>query len=327
MTAPRLVIDPALFAAGAVSEETRTFNAALRERMQGPGIEEIGIEAVRSGRLIPKAPRLDRAIDRMIPGPDGSPLGIRVVVPEDPVGAYLHLHMGGLVFGGADEQDERLAQIADRTGLAAVSVEYRLAPEHPWPAAWDDAEAAASWLAENVRSEFGGDRLAIGGESAGATLAVPTLVRMRDRHGFTGFHAAALTYGNYDTTGSPSNRRNGGDGMIIREADIGFCTRCYAPDPATRRDPDMSAIHAELHDLPPALFTVGTLDCFLDDSLFMAARWAAAGNHAELAVWPGAVHGFTAFPYSLAEEANGRIDAFLKRQVGLNPRRGPEATC
>jgi acetyl esterase/lipase len=244
-----------------------------------------------------------------------------VIAPDNPVGAYLHLHMGGLVFGSADGQDARLAQIADRTGLACVSVEYRLAPEHPWPAAWDDVEAAALWLAENVKSEFGGSKLAIGGESAGATLAVPTLVRMRDRHGFTGFTAAALTYGNYDTSGSPSNHWNGGENMIIREADIAFCSSCYAPDPATRRDPDISAIHADLHGLPPALFTVGTLDCFLDDSLFMAARWAAAGNRAELAVYPGAVHAFTAFPYTLADEANARIDAFLKAAGAENPAR------
>ena len=316
MNRPAVVIDPALFAPEAVSAETRAFNAAMGERFSGPGIEEIGIEAVRAGRLIPRAPRSDRGIDWEIPGTDGASLGLRVIAPDNPTGAYLHLHMGGLVFGGADHQDERLAQIADRTGLAAVSVEYRLAPEHPWPAAWDDAEAAALWLAKNVAAEFGGDRMAIGGESAGATLAVPTLVRLRERHGFTGFDAAALTFGNYDTSGSPSNHWNGGDGMIIREADIAFCTRCYAPDPATRRDPDMSSIYADLRDLPPALFTVGTLDCFLDDSLFMAARWAAAGNHAELAVYPGAVHGFTAFPYALADEANARIDAFLKRQTG-----------
>lgn len=314
--APPVLIDPAWFAPHAVSDDTRAFNAALRESFSGPGIEEIGLAAVRAGGMIPKAPPSSRGINREIKGPGGAPLGIRVIVPDNPAGAYLHLHMGGLVFGSADGQDERLAQIADRTGLACVSVEYRLAPEHPWPAAWDDAEAAALWLAANVKAEFGGVRLAIGGESAGATLAVPTLVRLRDRHGFTGYNAAALTFGNYDTTGSPSNRWNGGDGMIIREADIGFCTRCYAPDPATRRDPDMSSIHADLRDLPAALFTVGTLDCFLDDSLFMAARWAAAGNHAELAVYPGAVHGFTAFPYALAEEANARIDAFLRQQTG-----------
>ena len=316
---PRLVIDPAQFSPAAVSDETRAFNAALAERSQGPGLAETGLDEMRSGRMFPKPPPSPRAIDRTIPGPDGAPLAVRIIAPENPVGAYLHLHMGGLVFGSADGQDARLEQIADRTGLACVSVEYRLAPEHPWPAAWDDSEAAVLWLAANVVSEFGGDRLAIGGESAGATLAVPTLVRMRDRHGFTGFSAAALTFGNYDTTGSPSNHWNGRQGMIIREADIAFCTSCYAPDPATRRDPDMSAIHADLHGLPAALFTVGTLDCFLDDSLFMAARWAAAGNHAELAVYPGAVHGFTAFPYALAEEANARIDAFLKDRLGDQP--------
>jgi acetyl esterase len=313
---PPLVIDPALFSSEAVSEETRAFNAALAERSKGPGLAEAGLEEMRSGRIIPRAPRSPRGIDRTIPGPNGAPLAVRIIAPESPVGAYLHLHMGGLVFGGADQQDARLEQIADRTGLACVSVEYRLAPEHPWPAAWDDSEAAALWLATNVRSEFGGDGLAIGGESAGATLAVPTLVRMRDKHGFTGFSAAALTFGNYDTTGSPSNHWNGKRGMIIAEADIAFCTSCYAPDPATHKNPDMSAIYADLHDLPPALFTVGTLDCFLDDSLFMAARWAAAGNSAELAIYPGAVHGFTAFPYGLAEEANARIDAFLKQRIG-----------
>ncbi len=312
--AAALVIDPAWFAPEAVSAETEAFNAQIAAN-RGPVLTVDDLPAMRSGGRLPRPPASARAEWRSIKGPGGTELRLRVITPDNPRGAYLHLHPGGLVFGSADGHDPMLEGIAEATGLAAVSVAYRLAPEHPWPAAWDDAEAAALWLAEHVKSEFGGDRLAIGGESAGATLAVPTLVRMRDRHGFTGFHAAALTYGNYDTTGSPSNRWNGNPGHLIGEQDIAFCTACYAPDPATRRDPDMSAIFADVRGLPPALFTVGTLDCFLDDSLFMAARWAAAGNAAELAVYPGGIHGFNLFPYTLGREANKRIESFLKART------------
>ena len=310
-----LVIDPAWFAPGAVSAETHAFNAALRANA-GPPLAEVGVEAMRGAGRMPKPPFAAKAETRFIPGPEGGQLPIRVIAPDNPRGAYLHLHGGGLIFGSADGQDPMLEAIAAATGLAAISVDYRLAPEHPWPAAWDDAEAAALWLAAHVQAEFGGDRLAIGGESAGATLAVPTLVRMRDKHGFTGFHAAALTYGNYDTSGSPSNRLNGTLGLLIGAADVAYCSSCYAPDPATRRDPDMSAIFADVTGLPPALFSVGTLDVFLDDSLFMAARWIAAGNEAELSIYPGAMHGFTLFPHHpLAASANARIEAFLKERT------------
>jgi acetyl esterase/lipase len=309
-----LTIDPALFRPEAVSEETRAFNRMLAER-GGPGLADMGVEKARQGGLMPPPVRSDRGEDRTIRGPGGAPLGLRVVAPDTPRGVYLHLHGGGLILGSADGQDARLAEIADATGLACVSVDYRLAPEHPYPAAWDDAEAAALWLARNGAAEFGGAFLAIGGESAGATLAVPTLLRMRDRHGFTGFGAAALSYGNYDSSGTPSNHWNGRDGLIIRDVDIAYCTQCYAPDPATRRDPDMSALYADLRDMPPALFSVGTLDCFLDDSLFLAARWVAAGNAAEIALYPGGIHGFTSFPYALGREANARIDTFLAARL------------
>jgi len=282
---------------------------------KGPVLTVEDLPAMRGGGRLPKPPASARAEWRTIKGPDGAALRLRVIAPDNPRGVYLHLHPGGLVFGSADGHDPMLEGIVAATGLAAVSVAYRLAPEHPWPAAWDDAEAAALWLAAHGKAEFGGDRLAIGGESAGATLAVPTLVRMRERHGFTGFHAAALTYGNYDTTGTPSNHWNGNPGYLIGEADVAFCTACYAPDPATRRDPDMSPLYADLRGLPPALFTVGTLDVFLDDSLFMAARWAAAGNETELVVYPGGIHGFTLFPTTLGREANGRIEAFLKART------------
>jgi acetyl esterase/lipase len=310
-----ITIDSARFRPEAVSEETHRFNQGLRERFAGPGLADLGVEKMREAGLGPPAPRSPRAVEREIAGPAGSPLALRILAPDNPAGAYLHFHGGGLIMGSAAGQDAMLEAIAEATRLACVSVEYRLAPEHPYPAAWDDSEAAALWLAENVASEFGGSFLAIGGESAGATLAVPTLLRMRDRHGFTGFGAAVLTYGNYDTSGTPSNRWNGQGGLVIRDVDIAYCSGCYAPDPASRRDPDMSALYADLHDMPPALFSVGTLDAFLDDSLFLASRWIAAGNEAELAVYPGAPHGFTLFPHPCTAEATGRIHSFLKTRV------------
>jgi acetyl esterase len=208
-----------------------------------------------------------------------------------------------------------LERIADATDLAVVSVEYRLAPAHPYPAAWDDCEAAAVWLAKNVKSEFGGALLAIGGESAGATLAVPVLVRMRDKHGFTGFQAANLSYGNYDTSMTPSQTWVGAHRYLIGTEDIRQCSNAYAPDVSQRRNPDMSALYAELSRMPQALFSVGTLDPFLDDSLFVYMRWIAAGNEAELAVYPGAPHGFNVMPHPHAAAANARIDAFLRERM------------
>ena len=106
--------------------------------------------------------------------------------------------------GGADLQDKRLEDIALACDMVVVSVDYRLAPEHPYPAAPDDAEATALWLAKAGMSEFGTDRLIIGGESAGAHLSAVTILRMRDKHGYTSFKGANLLYGAYDVTSTPS---------------------------------------------------------------------------------------------------------------------------
>ena len=144
---------------------------------------------------------------------------------------------------------------------------------------------------------------------------MPILVRMRDKHGFTGFHAANLSYGNYDTSMTPSQTWVGANRFLIGTEDIKACSNMYAPDVAQRRNPDMSALYANLKSMPPALFSVGTLDPFLDDSLFVYARWIAAGNAAELAVYPGAPHGFNGLPHPHAAAANARIDAFLKAKT------------
>jgi acetyl esterase/lipase len=200
--------------------------------------------------------------------------------------------------------------MAKKCNLAVVSVDYRLAPENPYPAGPDDCEAAAVWIAENAQKEFGSKRLIIGGESAGATLSAVTLVRMRDKHHFTGFAGANLVFGSYDLSMTPSQLNWGEKNLIISTPILDWYYSHYVPM-GKRRDPDVSPIYANLSDLPPALFTVGTLDPLLDDSLFMHARWIAAGNESKIAIYPGGVHGFNVFPTNLARQARDKIYDFL----------------
>jgi acetyl esterase/lipase len=184
---------------------------------------------------------------------------------------YLHFHGGGWTLGAAHHMDVPNLTLARGCGLAVVSVDYRLAPEHPYPAGPDDCEAAALWVVEHARREFGCDWLAIGGESAGAHLAVVTLVRLRERHGFQGFRAAQLAYGAYDLSLTPSVRRWGPRNLILSTPIIEWFTDQFV-GPELRRHPDVSPLYADLAGLPPALLTCGTLDPLLDDSLFLHAR-------------------------------------------------------
>jgi acetyl esterase/lipase len=195
----------------------------------------------------------------------------------------------------------------------------RRAPEHPYPAAPDDCEDAALWLLEHGHRELGTPALyAIGGESAGAHLSVTTLLRLRDRHGITGaFRAANLVYGGFDLSMTPSQRNWGDRALILSTEDMHWFGRCFAGDRTVEelRDPDLSPLYAELRDLPPAYFSVGDLDPLLDDSLFMSARWQAAGNEAELRVWPECIHAFLAFPLAVARMARREQFEFLLRRI------------
>jgi acetyl esterase len=209
-----------------------------------------------------------------------------------------------------------LERIADNTGQIVVSVEYRLAPEHPYPAGPDDCESAALWLVQNAKREFGTDALTIGGESAGGHLTAVTILRMRDRHGYSRFRGANIVYGAFDLAMTPSQRQFGNRRLVLRTIDMQQFYNSFLPTTLDRRVPDISPLYGELHKLCPALFTVGTKDALLDDTLFMHARWTAAGNDAELAIYPGGAHGFTLFPNALANSAMAKMDAFLNRVLG-----------
>jgi len=267
----------------------------------------------KGGGPFPLPPSSPRAITRTIDGPGGHKVPLRIVPADSPRGVYLHIHGGGWVLGANDQQDPMLDRISTNAGLTCVSVEYRLAPEHPYPAGPNDCEAVALWLARYSRAEFGTDRLTIGGESAGGHLAAVTLLRMRDRHGYSSFRGANLVFGAYDLSMTPSQKAFGNERLVLRTQDMEKFYEAFIPAMVHRRDPDISPLYANLEKLCPALFSVGTRDALLDDTLFMHARWIAAGNEAELAVYPGGAHGFTLFPGEITAAATAGMDAFLRR--------------
>lgn len=286
-------------------EQTLAFNEQVRALMaQLPPVESVPAEATRRARLagtgaLPKPVYLPQARWEEWDG-----VRVRVLAPEGAArGTYLHVHGGGWTLGGADQQDPLLWELVAATGLAVASVEYRLAPEHPYPAALEDCVAAARRLpGSGLPAPY-----AIGGESAGAHLAVLTMLRVPH------FAAANLAYGAFDLSGTPSRRRYD-DTLVLTDAGMEWFTQNFLPglDAEARRAPEISPLYAEPAGLPPALFTVGTCDPLLDDSRFMAARWPSA---CELRVYDGACHGFNVFPIEIARDANAAMARFLTRAL------------
>ena len=239
----------------------------------------------------------------------------RVFGGADGAGLYLHFHGGAMMVGHPRMQDDAHAEMSARLGINIISVDYRLAPEQPFPAGADDCFA----VAREVLATHSGP-LVLGGESAGAYYAVLTLLRVRDELGAADRVAGAnLVFGVYDLSGTPSQFgvRPSEAPDVLGGDTFDDVLASYTPGLsrlAVRR-PDISPMYARLHGLPPALFTVGTADHLLDDNLFMAHRWAAWDNHAELAVYPDCPHAFTSHPTELARRATARLDEFIARCV------------
>jgi acetyl esterase len=246
--------------------------------------------------------RRDDFEDRFIDGPAGK-LRLRIKSPMAPAAVLIDIHGGAFAMGSPEGSDQLNARYVERANVAVVSVDYRLAPEHPYPAGPDDCEAAAMWVMNNGKAEWGTDRVMITGASAGGNLAAVTLLRLRDNHdALANVVGANLVYGAYDLSGTPSQ---------INQGKVAF-RAIYLPDTpiAARKVADISPLYADLAGMPSALFTVGTNDYLYDDNLFMTMRWRAAGNDAELAVYPECLHGFTGMPCEMAKVANKRMIAW-----------------
>jgi acetyl esterase len=288
-------------------DESRAFNAAAQARAV-PSPDPATPEGLRAARSqLSHRPPDPRAVEQVVHA-GGREVPVRVVTPAHgpPRAAYLQIHAGGFYMDSASRSDTRNVQLADALRVAVVSVDYRLAPEHPWPAAPDDCETAARWLVESAQASFGTARLMIGGASAGANLAVATLLRLRDRGEHEGLVAAVLQFGAYDLSGrSPSGRLYADEWFI----------QAYAGHVGDRTDPDISPLYGDLRGLPPSLLVVGSRDILLEDSLAMAGRLAAAGNEVDLRVYPESPHAFTSFPTGMAAVALDGIESWLDRRL------------
>jgi acetyl esterase len=223
----------------------------------------------------------------------GGHVSVVVFTPRRPLrGALLYFHGGGWICGTADMTASVLKGYAASLSLAIASVDYRLAPEHPYPAPADDCERAARWWVERCTKELRLERVIISGDSAGAHLAAVTTVRMRQRHGHE-FAGVLLTCGLFDfRNGLPSRMMLEGRRLGPDASHCAYYARAFLPSPELASEPDVSPLLADLKDMPAALFSAATLDPLLDDSLLMHARWRMAGNRAYLAVYRGCPHGF-----------------------------------
>ena len=245
----------------------------------------------------------------------------RVFRPDGPATAiYLHFHGGGMMMGAPEMNDAGNLERSRRHGMAVVSVDYRLAPEHPFPAGPDDGIAVTRWLLDNGGAEFGSERLLIGGESAGGYMAAAVLLRIRDELGAIDRVAGAnLAYGLHDWGRSPSQRglraHEGPD--VLTPEGIEFFAECYLPglSDEARRDPAISPAYAGLRGLPPALLSVGTCDHLLDDTLMLASRWAAVNGNAELFVAPDMPHEFPGFPCGITTAWSTRTNEWIAARL------------
>ena len=320
--ARQLGIDPLRLDPDAEPADARALNRDILERLTAaPDIWSFEPALIRKLRLdgrgpFPLCPEDASARTIQIEGPHG-PIPLRIFEPSSGSkrGSYLHFHGGGWTLGSAREYDRNSRALAEATGLTVISADYRLGPENPYPQGPDDCEAVALWLVGGM-SGFSTSALAIGGESAGAHLAVVTLIRLRDHHGVAPFKAANLVAGCYDLAGTPSVKEWGTDKLILNTRDVGKFVENFLAGGGSVDMPDVSPIHADLAGLPPALFSCGTRDLLLDDTLLMALRWKAARSTCEVAIHPGGCHVFQAFDTKQARESLAGIHDFLIRTTG-----------
>lgn len=233
-------------------------------------------------------------VDRTMPGPAGA-IPVRIYTPagEGPLPVLLYFHGGGWVIGSPDTVHPTCSLLANRAGAVVVSVDYRMAPEHKFPAAAEDCYAATAWVAENARS-FGGDpqRIAVSGDSAGGNLAAVVALMAREK-GYPQLAYQVLIYPVTDHSfDTPSYRENGTD-YFLTTAMMEWFWNHYINGDEDGRDWRASPLQvADASNLPPAFVITAEFDPLRDEGEAYARKLAEAGNTVTLKRYLGQIHGF-----------------------------------
>jgi acetyl esterase len=298
-------IDPELIAAGKLLQSR---GLVAPDRTQA-SLAEVRAATDRIGAFLGEGSvPLERERDLALPGPHGQ-VPCRLYLPDnaEKPPLLIYAHGGGFVQGSLPSWDAMLRELVRQSGVAALSVDYRLAPEHKFPAAFDEMVAMIR-LAAREGAGLGIDprRLAVGGDSAGANLALAAAAALRNAgERVLGF--MLLVYGCYSTdTESPSWRRFG-QGAGLSQTQMRWIWETYLERPEQENDWRAAPILADPAGLPPAHLIVGSLDPLLDDSQHLASRLNEAGVPCALTVYDGINHGFIRY---------GRLIATARRAIG-----------
>jgi acetyl esterase len=289
------------------------------EALGFPGLSALPVEHARAALAMMGAGRADgvdevaRIEDLEIPGPAGAiPARLYVPAADGTPPVVVYYHGGGWVLGGIDSHDGTCRALANASGAAVVSVDYRLAPEHPFPAAVEDAWAALEWVAANA-AEIGGDpsRLAVAGDSAGGNLAAVVAIQARDT-GAPALRGQLLVYPVTDATMSHPSIEENASGYFLTKADMEWFFGHYAPErPDDWRLSPLAA--ADLSGLAPALVLTAEYDPLRDEGEAYARRLDDAGVPVELIRKDGLIHGF----FGMAADVDEARDAMDRSGAAL----------
>jgi acetyl esterase len=270
-------------------------------------------EARTRARWLQSWPVAVARIDEMtIPGPGGE-IPIRVYWPSEngPLPALVFYHGGGWVIGDLDTSDSLCRMLANRASVVVVSVDYRLAPEHPFPAAVDDSYAALEWVARNGdRLHVDASRLAVGGGSAGGNLTAAVALMARDRGGPELAYQVMI----YPATNlldlTTASHRDFADGYGLTREHVEFFRDSYLPEIPDRKNPYASPLLAEsLEGLPPAIVITAGFDVLRDEGIAYAERLEAAGVPAVTIDYPSMIHGFVTMDRIFGEAEHAIVAA------------------
>ncbi|MFB6549625.1 alpha/beta hydrolase [Streptomyces sp. NPDC056405] len=245
---------------------------------------------------------------------DGVPVRVYHGSVHEGAPVVVFCHGGGFVLCDLDSHDGFCRAMADATGAVVVSVDYRRAPEHPFPAAPEDAYTALLWAAR----AYPGRRIGVAGDSAGANLATVLTLLSRDRGGpALGFQA--LYYPMLDPTRARPSHRENGQGYFLTSDHLRWYWDAYLPDPADRADPYAAPpAGADLTGLPPAYVVTAGLDPLRDEGLAYARALVAARVPVEAHHYAGMFHGFLSMATALPEVATARETAFAALRAALH---------